>query len=104
MKAASMLDQAIGQIERTETADTAAEDDGHELVIAESCRSEALQFLARTVVRCDTFHLYSILHASLVPRCCGVPPSRARRRLHVSSQQGNGSGPGRDRCRSRCGR
>jgi hypothetical protein len=68
MKAASMLDQAISQIKRAVPAHTAAEDDRHQLVVAESCRSEALQFLARAVVRCDTFHLYSILHASLVPR------------------------------------
>ena len=39
-----------------------------------------------------------------MPRWSGVPPRRARRRVHVSSQQGNGSGPGRDRCRARCRR
>src|SRR5262245_2319145 len=100
LKPAGMLNQAVGKIEGAMATNSATEDDGHELVIAESGGSEALQLLARPIVRCDTFHLYSILHASLVPRRFGVPLPRARRRVHVSSPQGNRSGAGCHRCRS----
>src|SRR6185436_8373035 len=71
---AGVLDQTIGQIEHAVPAHAAAEYERQQLVVAKSCGAEALEFLARPIVRCDTFHLYSILHASLVPRWSDVRP------------------------------
>jgi hypothetical protein len=56
VQSACALQDAIRQFERATFARAAAENDGHQFVVAERGHTEALQLLARSIVLRELFH------------------------------------------------
>jgi hypothetical protein len=59
MQPADVLEQSVGDVEDVTPSRSTAEDDGDQLVVAQACNAVSFEFLSRSIVWGNGFHLYS---------------------------------------------